>query len=61
MRTYTSAPGRPNTLVAVDQTGPAGTLKETYSYDATGNTTGRTIGSAPPRPWSGTSRAGWPS
>ncbi|MFJ3789572.1 RHS repeat domain-containing protein [Kitasatospora sp. NPDC090091] len=47
VRTYTPAPGRPNTLVAVDQTGPAGTLKETYSYDATGNTTGRTIGSAP--------------
>ncbi|MFB7475212.1 RHS repeat-associated core domain-containing protein [Kitasatospora sp. NPDC056184] len=47
VRGYTPVPGRPNALAEVSQTGPAGTLKETYAYDATGNTTRRTVGSAP--------------
>ncbi|MER6361617.1 RHS repeat-associated core domain-containing protein [Kitasatospora sp. NPDC001527] len=47
VRTYTPVPGKPNALAEVTQSGPGGTVKETYSYDATGNTTGRTIGSAP--------------
>ncbi|MFE7189561.1 RHS repeat-associated core domain-containing protein [Kitasatospora sp. NPDC057541] len=47
VRTYTPVQGKPNALAEVTQTGPGGTVKESYSYDVTGNTTGRTIGSAP--------------
>ncbi|WP_344905474.1 RHS repeat-associated core domain-containing protein [Actinomadura meridiana] len=43
-RTYTYAPtGQGNRLNQVTQTGPTGNRTDTYAYDATGNTTHRTI------------------
>ncbi|MFF0225089.1 polymorphic toxin-type HINT domain-containing protein [Streptomyces sp. NPDC004629] len=45
-RTYTYPPpgtAQPHTLTEVNQSGPTGTAKTAYSYDLTGNTTGRTI------------------
>ncbi|MFE6775286.1 polymorphic toxin-type HINT domain-containing protein [Streptomyces sp. NPDC057702] len=46
-RTYTyPAPGqpRPHALTSVATKGPTGTARETYDYDATGNTRARTLG-----------------
>ncbi|MFJ5155458.1 RHS repeat-associated core domain-containing protein [Streptomyces sp. NPDC088353] len=35
---------QPHTLNSVTSTGPTGTVKDSYGYDETGNTTGRTVG-----------------
>lgn len=43
--TYPDAPNdQPHTLTSVTTTGPAGESKDTYTYDATGNTATRTFG-----------------
>ncbi|MGM0354697.1 polymorphic toxin-type HINT domain-containing protein [Streptomyces sp. ECR3] len=45
-RTYTypsAGAAQPHTLTEVNQTGPGGTAKTSYAYDATGNTVGRTL------------------
>ncbi|TDB89958.1 RHS repeat-associated core domain-containing protein [Actinomadura sp. 7K534] len=48
-RTYTYAdPGDGNRLNTMVQTGGDGARTDTYAYDATGNTTTRTIGTSPP-------------
>ncbi|MFE7974337.1 RHS repeat-associated core domain-containing protein [Streptomyces shenzhenensis] len=45
-RTYTypaTGAARPHSLTEVNQTGPSGTARTSYTYDSAGNTTGRTI------------------
>ncbi|MEY9212463.1 YD repeat-containing protein [Thermobifida halotolerans] len=48
VRTYTTptvGQSQPHTLTQVEQTGPTGTRLEQYTYDASGNMTGRTTAS----------------